>query len=63
MRVVKEEKEDSFDETEEDDAYKENEVHRENYCTICSRQFDNRNGFSVHMTKAGFGTLKFRGSG
>ena len=62
MRVVKEEKEDSYDEAEEDDADKENEVHRENFCTICNRQFENRNGFSVHMTKAHGGSRRTRNS-
>ena len=51
MRNIKAEREDSYGE-EENDADKENEEHRENYCYICSRQFDNRNGYSVHMTKA-----------
>ena len=49
MRNIKTEREDSFGEDEGED--KENEV-RENYCYTCHRQFDNRNGYSVHMSKA-----------
>ena len=51
MRNIKTEREDSYGE-DENDADKENEERRENYCYTCNRQFDNRNGYSVHMSKA-----------
>ena len=36
------------------DENKENsseENHKDNYCYVCNRQFENKTGFTVHMTK------------